>query len=78
MESNASQEHERTAFGLSQGYGEPMTEPRKEDQPVTLAPLDPEEALRALLAVKPNDEPVAAGDGDEPAAATSGEPSASD
>ncbi len=26
------------------------------DDPVSLDPLDPEEALRALLAVKPNDE----------------------
>lgn len=28
------------------------------DEPVSLAPLTPEEALRALLAVKPDDEPV--------------------
>lgn len=29
------------------------------DEPVSLAPLDPEEALRALLAVKRQDEPGA-------------------
>ncbi len=28
------------------------------DEPVSLAPLTPEEALRALLAVKPDDEPA--------------------
>lgn len=27
------------------------------DEPVSLAPLDPEEALRALLAVKPDEDP---------------------
>lgn len=30
-----------------------MSEPRDRDEPVSLAPLDPAEALRALLAVKP-------------------------
>lgn len=30
------------------------------DEPVSLAPLDPEEALRALLAVKPDDDSEAA------------------
>ena len=32
---------------------------RRDDEPVSLAPLTPEEALRALLAVKPDDEPRA-------------------
>lgn len=30
----------------------------KQDEPVSLAPLTPDEALRALLAVKPDDEPT--------------------
>lgn len=34
-----------------------MTEPSARDEHVSL-PLDPEEALRALLAVKPEDEPA--------------------
>lgn len=40
-----------------------MTERRDRDERVSLHGLDPEEALRALLAVKPEDEPA------EPAAA---------
>ena len=32
---------------------EPSSEFRDKDEPVSLAPLSPEEALRALLAVKP-------------------------
>ncbi len=31
--------------------------PRKDDDAVSLAPLTPEEALRALLAVRPDDSP---------------------
>ena len=31
-------------------------EDEDKDEPVTLAPLDPETALRALLAVKPDDD----------------------
>jgi hypothetical protein len=31
---------------------------RDKDEPVSLAPLSPEEALRALLAVKPEGEPA--------------------
>lgn len=38
----------------------PRRDPDK-DEPVSLAPLDPEEALRALLAVKPEPD-----DADEP------------
>ena len=37
----------------------PPTEPTRgegREEPVSLAPLTPEEALRALLAVKPDDE----------------------
>ncbi len=37
------------------GYGEAMTESYRRDERISLAPLDPEEALRALLAVKPDD-----------------------
>jgi hypothetical protein len=38
---------------------EPTNHRSDEDRvPVSLAPLTPEEALRALLAVKPNDEPA--------------------
>jgi hypothetical protein len=39
---------------------ERSSEFRDKDEPVSLAPLTPEEALRALLAVKPDDEPVPA------------------
>ena len=35
-----------------------MTERRDRDERVSLHGLDPEEALRALLAVEPDDEPV--------------------
>ena len=35
-----------------------MTERRDRDERVSLHGLDPEEALRALLAVKPDDEPA--------------------
>lgn len=35
-----------------------MTERRDRDERVSLHGLDPEEALRALLAVKPEDEPL--------------------
>lgn len=35
-----------------------MTEKRDPDERVSLHGLDPEEALRALLAVNPDDEPV--------------------
>lgn len=35
-----------------------MTEHRNRDERVSLHGLDPEEALRALLAVKPDDEPA--------------------
>lgn len=31
-----------------------MSQPKR-DEPVSLAPLDPEEALRALLAVRPDE-----------------------
>jgi hypothetical protein len=37
------------------------------DQPVTLAPLTPEEALRALLAVKPDRSPTDDQSGDDSA-----------
>jgi hypothetical protein len=30
----------------------------QQDEPVSLAPLTPEQALRALLAVRPDDDPV--------------------
>lgn len=43
---------------------------------VSLAPLDAEQALRALLAVKPDDKPAAADDG-EPGAGTPCDPAAS-
>jgi len=35
-----------------------MARPDEQRQPVSLAPLSPEEALRALLAVKPDDDPT--------------------
>lgn len=44
-----------------------MTEPQDEDR-VSLAPLDAETALRALLAVDPDDEPA-----DQDEAASSGD-----
>lgn len=37
---------------------ERSSEFRDKDEPVSLAPLTPEEALRALLAVDPDAEPV--------------------
>lgn len=40
----------------------PENTPRQDRDPVSLAPLTPEEALRALLAVKPDDEPAGLGD----------------
>lgn len=36
------------------------------EEPVSLAPLTPEEALRALLAVRPDDEPVTGTESDKP------------
>lgn len=36
---------------------EQSSEFRGKDEPVSLAPLTPEEALRALLAVKPDERP---------------------
>lgn len=47
------------------------------EENVSLAPLDAEQALRALLAVKPDDKPAAADDG-EPGAGTPCDPAASD
>jgi hypothetical protein len=35
-----------------------MSSNRRKREPVSLAPLTPEEALRALLAVDPDDKPV--------------------
>lgn len=40
------------------------TDPNGDDR-ISLAPLTPEEALRALLAVKPDDEPVDDREGDD-------------
>ena len=45
--------------GVWRGYRWPMRKPpHDQDDPVSI-PLDPEEALKALLKVKPDDEPRA-------------------
>lgn len=45
--------------GLSPLMSAHGSRPERRDDRLSLAPLSPEEALRALLAVKPDDEPVA-------------------
>ena len=54
-------ERARRMFAAHEKVGGPMSDPKdtgkeQRDEPVSLAPLDAEEALRALLAVK-GDEP---------------------